>query len=78
MTIRFDGEVIDTGGLWGMPGGAVEAVEWLRKALHGHGLSLAPGSIVLTATPLGIHVVEQGQTVGVSVGGEELIKCQFI
>lgn len=77
MTITIDGKIIDTGGLWGMSGGAVEAVDWLRKSMHARGLSLAPGSIVLTATPLGLHTVERGQTVGVSVDGRELIKCQF-
>jgi 2-keto-4-pentenoate hydratase len=77
MTIRVNGSAIDSGELWAMAGGAVEAVRWLREDLKRHGTLLVPGDLVLTGTPLGLHPVRPGDRVTVSVDGRELVGCQI-
>jgi 2-keto-4-pentenoate hydratase/2-oxohepta-3-ene-1,7-dioic acid hydratase in catechol pathway len=72
-----NGSAIDSGELWAMAGGAVEAVRWLREDLKRHGTLLAPGDLVLTGTPLGLHAVRPGDRVTVSVDGRELVGCQI-
>lgn len=76
LTVSINGEEIDSGGLWAMTGGAVEAVSWLDDDLGRYGLSLSPGDLVLTGTPLGLHPVRPGDEVGVAVDGRELVTCR--
>jgi 2-keto-4-pentenoate hydratase len=73
--VSVNGKEIDSGDLWAMAGGAVEAVGWLGEDLGRYGLSLSPGELVLTGTPLGLHPVRPGDQVGVSVDGRELVTC---
>lgn len=75
LTVAVNGKEIDSGSLWAMTGGAVEAVGWLRDDLGRHGLSLLPGDVVLTGTPLGLHPVHPRDRVTVSVDGRELVEC---
>jgi 2-keto-4-pentenoate hydratase len=77
LTVAINANPIDSGDLWAMAGGADEAVDWLRDDLGRHGVSLAPGDLVLTGTPLGLHPVQPGQRVSVSVDGRELVTCQI-
>jgi 2-keto-4-pentenoate hydratase len=77
MTIMVNGSAIDSGELWAMAGGAAEAVRWLREDLGRHGILLAPGDLVLTGTPLGLHAVRPGDRVTVSVDGRELVECHI-
>ena len=77
LKVSIDGAVVDAGDLWAMQGGAAEAVHWLREGLGRHGVSLAPGDLVLTGTPLGLHPVRPGQRVSVSVDNRELVTCQI-
>jgi 2-keto-4-pentenoate hydratase len=77
MTVMVNESAIDSGKLWAMAGGAIEAVRWLREDLARHGASLAPGDLVLTGTPLGLHAVTSGDRVSVSVDGRELVKCRI-
>jgi 2-keto-4-pentenoate hydratase len=77
MTITVNGSAIDSGELWAMPGGAVEAVRWLEENLKRHGTLLVSGDLVLTGTPLGLHAVRPGDRVAVSVDGRELVGCQI-
>jgi 2-keto-4-pentenoate hydratase len=78
MTITVNGSAIDSGELWAMPGGAVDAVRWLEENLKRHGSTLlVPGDLVLTGTPLGLHAVRPGDRVAVSVDGRELVGCQI-
>lgn len=76
LTVAVNGKTIDAGDPWAMPGGAVEAVDWLRKDLHGHGVSLQPDDLVLTGTPLGLHPVFPGDEVSVAVDGRRLVTCR--
>jgi 2-keto-4-pentenoate hydratase len=78
LRISLNGAVIDSGELWAMPGGAREAVDWLRGDLDRHGMSLAPGDLVLTGTPLGLHPVAPGDRVAVSVDGHEFVDCRVV
>ena len=78
LAIAVNGSVVDAGELWAMAGGAVEAVEWLRKDLSRHGFALAPGDLVLTGTPLGLHPVRPGDRVAVSVDGRELVEAGIV
>ncbi|NGX94354.1 MAG: hypothetical protein G4V63_03665 [Candidatus Afipia apatlaquensis] len=75
LSVSVNGKEIDSGDLWAMAGGAVEAVGWLGEDLGRYGLSLSPGELVLTGTPLGLHPVRPGDQVGVSVDGRELVTC---
>jgi 2-keto-4-pentenoate hydratase len=77
MTIAVNGFGIDSGELWAMPGGAVEAVRWLQEDLNRHGTRLVPGDLVLTGTPLGLHAVRPGDRVTVLVDGREMVGCQI-
>jgi 2-keto-4-pentenoate hydratase len=78
LVVRLNGSVVEAGDLWAMAGGAVEAVEWLRTDLSRHGVSLAPGDLVLTGTPLGLHPIRPGDRVAVSVDGRELVEARII
>lgn len=75
LTVSINEKEVDSGDLWAMAGGAVEAVSWLGDDLRQYGLSLLPGDLVLTGTPLGLHPVRPGDKVGVSVDGRELVTC---
>lgn len=77
LTVAINGKEIDSGDLWAMTGGAIEAVSWLSQDLGRYGLSLSPGDVVLTGTPLGLHPVGPGDRVGVSVDGRELVTCRI-
>jgi 2-keto-4-pentenoate hydratase len=77
MTITVNGSAIDSGELWAMAGGAAEAVRWLQEDLNRHGVLLTPGDLVLTGTPLGLHVVRPGDRVAVFVDGRELVGCRI-
>jgi 2-keto-4-pentenoate hydratase len=58
LSVSIDGATIDTGALWAMPGGATEALHWLRSDLDRFGEALKPGDLVLVGTPLGLHPVK--------------------
>lgn len=77
LSVAINGTQIDSGALWAMPGGAVEAVEWLRSALDRTGKALRPGDLVLTGTPLGLHSVQIGDHVVVSVDDRKCVDCRF-
>lgn len=77
LAVMVNGVVIDSGDLWAMAGGAVEAVDWLSEDLGRYGLSLSPGDLVLTGTPLGLHAVARGDRISVEVDGRELVACQI-
>jgi 2-keto-4-pentenoate hydratase len=75
LTVAVNGKAIDSGELWAMAGGAVEAVDWLSTDLLRHGVSLSPGDLVLTGTPLGLHPVSPGDSVIISVDDRDLVTC---
>lgn len=76
LAVMVNGEEIDRGSLWSMAGGAIETVAWLRRDLALHDLSLREGDLVLTGTPLGLHVVKAGDGVAVLVDGVEWVACK--
>jgi 2-keto-4-pentenoate hydratase len=77
LSVIVNEKAIDQGALWAMPGGPVEAVSWLRQNLQRHGLSLLPGELVLTGTPLGLHSVGPGSEVSVQIDGRRLVTCRI-
>src|ERR1700739_840223 len=58
---------VETGALWALAGGAPEALDWLRSDLRRFGEVLKPGDLVLAGTPLGLHRVQGGDHVVVSI-----------
>jgi 2-keto-4-pentenoate hydratase len=78
LAVAVNGRTIDSGGLWAMAGGAVEAVNWLREDLGQHGIALADGDLVLTGTPLGLHPVHPGDRVTVMIDGLERVACRIV
>ena len=77
LAVAVNGRTIDSGGLWAMAGGAVEAVNWLRDGLGRDGIALTDGDLVLTGTPLGLHPVRSGDRVAVTIDGCERVACQI-
>ena len=77
LSISVNGVSVETGALWAMTGGAAEALEWLRDDLGRFGEALKPGDLVLAGTPLGLHPVQAGDNVVVSINGKDCVDCRF-
>jgi 2-keto-4-pentenoate hydratase len=77
LAISINGVSVETGALWAMAGGAAEALEWLRGDLRRFGEALKPGDLVLAGTPLGLHPVQEGDHVIVSIDGKDYVDCRF-
>lgn len=77
LSISVNGVSVETGALWAMAGGAPEALEWLRSDLLRFGEVLKPGDLVLAGTPLGLHPVQGGDHVVVSIDGKVCVDCRF-
>ena len=72
LRVLLNGECIDEGKLWSMAGGAMAALAWLEASLKRCGTTWAPGQLILTSTPLGIHPVRPGDHVEVQAGGRHV------
>ena len=77
LSVSVNGASVETGALWAMTGGAAEALEWLRGDLRRCGEALKPGDLVLAGTPLGLHPVQGGDHVVVSIDGKDCVDCRF-
>lgn len=77
LSISINGVSVETGALWAMAGGAPEALAWLRGDLGRFGEALRPGDLVLAGTPLGLHAVQGGDHVVVSIDGKDCVDCRF-
>lgn len=77
LSISISGATVESGGLWAMAGGAQEAIEWLRGDLRRFGQALKPGDLVLGGTPLGLHPVQAGDHVVISIDGKNCVDCRF-
>jgi len=77
LSVSINGATIDAGGLWAMPGGPAEVLDWLRSDLDRFGEALGPGDLVLAGTPLGLHPVKPGDHVVISVDGKEHVDCHI-
>jgi 2-keto-4-pentenoate hydratase len=77
LSVSINGSTVDTGSLWAMADGAPEAVDWLRSDLDRFGETLKPGNLVLAGTPLGLHPVQSGDHVVVSIDGNDCVDCRF-
>jgi 2-keto-4-pentenoate hydratase len=69
---------VDSGPFWSMPGGLREAIDWLEDHLSRHGLSLKPGQLVLTGTPLGLHRLKPGDRIRVVAGRFEAVEAAVV
>jgi len=78
LTVTINGVTIASGGLWSMPGGADEVIAWLAAHLKQSGERLAPGDLVLTGTPLGLHPVRPRDKLVVSVDGVAFVDCEIV
>jgi 2-keto-4-pentenoate hydratase/2-oxohepta-3-ene-1,7-dioic acid hydratase in catechol pathway len=75
LTVEVNGKAVDSELLWAMPGGAEEAVQWPSGDFRRFGVSLMPGDIVLTGTPLGLHPVRPGDYVAILIDGTTSVLC---
>jgi len=75
LSVLINGTTIDTGALWAMPGGATEALRWLRNDLVSFGEALKSGDLVLAGTHLGLYPVKPGDHVVVGVDGAAHVDC---
>jgi 2-keto-4-pentenoate hydratase len=69
LEVRINNELIDSGPLWSMPGGPDAVIAWLKNHFSDHKLSLEPGHVILTGTPLGLHHVRPGDHIEVFAEG---------
>ena len=72
LRVLVNGDLIDEGQLWSLPGGGAASVTWLEESLKLRGGKLLPGHLVLTSTPLGIHRVHPSDHVEVFAGGRSV------
>jgi 2-keto-4-pentenoate hydratase len=77
LSISVNGVSVETGAMWAMAGGAPEALEWLRGDLRRFREDLKPGDLVLGGTPLGLHPVQAGDHVVISIDGIDCVHCRF-
>lgn len=66
LTVEIDGACVEEGPMNGVPGGPAGSLRWLAAHLAGSGLSLRPGQLVLTGTPLGLIRVRPGASIRVT------------
>jgi 2-keto-4-pentenoate hydratase len=78
LSVAINGTVVDAGALWAMPGGPVEALDWLKDDLGRFGAALKPGDLILAGTPLGLYPVRPGDHVVVSVDSKEQVGCHIV
>ena len=69
LTVEINGTCVEEGPMDGVPGGPGGSLRWLAQHLADHGLSLRPGQLVLTGTPLGLIRVRPGDLVRVTAEG---------
>lgn len=75
LSLGVNGRSIDSGPLWALAEGVAAAVDWLRRSLAQEGIRLAPGDLVLTGTPLGLHPVGSGDRISVAIDGQPHVGC---
>jgi len=78
LSVTINGTVVDAGALWAMPGGPVEALDWLRGDLGRFGAAVSPGDLILAGTPLGLYPVKPGDHVVVSVDDQPYVDCHIV
>ena len=78
LQVLINGRLIDSADPWPSAGGAEVSLAWLRAHLGEHGLSLAPGDLVLTGTPLGLYLANPGDHVAVGLDGQVVTECRVI
>jgi 2-keto-4-pentenoate hydratase len=66
LTVEINEICVEEGPIDGVPGGPRGSLRWLAQHLAEHGLSLRPGQLVLTGTPLGLIRVRPGDHVRVT------------
>lgn len=77
MTLRKNGEVVSTGAGAACLGNPVNAVVWLVNKLGEHGISLAPGEVILSGALGPVSPVVAGDRVSVCVGRAPEISVLF-
>jgi 2-keto-4-pentenoate hydratase len=69
LQVEVNDRTVEEGSMSGVPGGLAGSVEWLRRHLAAHGLTLRPQQLVLTGTPLSLIPVRPGDGVRVTAEG---------
>lgn len=77
MSLRKNGEVVSTGAGAACLGNPVNAVVWLVNKLGEHGISLAPGEVVLSGALGPVSPVVAGDRVSVTLGRAPEITVWF-
>ncbi len=72
LTVEINGTCVEEGPMDGVPGGPAGSLRWLAQHLADHGLSLRPGQLILTGTPLGLIRVRPGDHIRVTA---EHLRC---
>lgn len=73
LELEIDGEVVEQGPPFPLPGGAQASLDWLRQHLAGMGAQLPPRAMVLLGTPLHLVAVGPGAQVRARVAGMEAV-----
>ena len=77
LSVRINGRLLGSGGLWPLPGGPDASLAWLRTHLAEFGLAVSPGQIVLSGTPLGLYPIKAGDDVEVCIDGAVATQCSI-
>lgn len=77
LSVSINGNVVDTGTLWAMAGGPIEALDWLKSNL-GQDVAVTPGDLILAGTPLGLYPVKPGDHVITAVDGTAYVDCFIV
>ena len=75
LTLCINNLEVGAAGLWPNDVGPETSLAWLRGNLEGCGIELAPGSIILAGTALGLYPVTGGDEVTVYIDKQPLVSC---
>ena len=75
LSVRINGCLYGSSGLWPLPNGPAASLEWMQRNLACSGLRLEPGDIVLAGTPLGLYPVAAGDHVAVCLNDTVTTQC---
>ena len=78
LSVRINDHLVASGNLWPSSDGVGSSLAWLRRHLADTRLSLLPGHIVLTGTPLELYPVRRGDRVAVFVDDEMGALCSVV
>jgi 2-keto-4-pentenoate hydratase len=76
-TLRVNGEIVETGATGAVLGNPVTAVAWLANKVHGYGVTLDPGHVILPGACTKAPFVKAGDAVRADFDGVGHVAVRF-